>query len=98
MAEIGKVCARVWQQHSMLARCVEVSLTARWGEHLKLLEIPFDMAHLKPTEHEQLKPIIPLLLEKTSLDIHTALEFADSFNVSGKTYISYHAGNTLSAC
>ncbi|KAJ1677803.1 hypothetical protein EV182_005405, partial [Spiromyces aspiralis] len=83
LADIGKICARVWQQHAMLARCTEVSLAARWGEQLRLLGIVFDMGCLKPAEHERLRSIVPLLLENSALDVNLALGFADTFNISG---------------
>ncbi|KAJ1918265.1 hypothetical protein H4219_002737 [Mycoemilia scoparia] len=90
LAEIGKKCASIWQQHSMLTRCIEVSLAANWGEQLRLLDISFDMSLLKPAEHEKLLPLVPNILEKTALDINTVLEFSDAFNISESyTMIEY---------
>ena len=83
IAGIGLGAAALWQQRTFTVQLETLAKNAKWWEQLRLLVIPFEEDRFR-TEDGYVRQIIPKLLQKTSFDIITALEFAQDYNIEGE--------------
>ncbi|KAJ3027579.1 Kinetochore-associated protein 1, partial [Rhizophlyctis rosea] len=82
IAPIGIVSGMAWQQMGLKADSQRLAANGRWWHQFRLLDIPFDHAEFqKPTGDEYRRNLVPLLLKRTGLDLLTALEFGQSYNI-----------------
>ncbi|ORX95635.1 hypothetical protein K493DRAFT_371980 [Basidiobolus meristosporus CBS 931.73] len=90
-AAIGIGCATVWEQRGFYVNCKQLGANARWWHQLKILDIPFDDAQFRASKHsEYQRKLVPLLMEKTNLDILTVLEFGRAYDLEDDySYLEY---------
>ncbi|KAK9768761.1 hypothetical protein K7432_000363 [Basidiobolus ranarum] len=90
-AAIGLGCATVWEQRGFYVNCKQLAANARWWHQLKILDIPFDDAQFRASKHsEYQRKLVPLLMEKTNLDILTVLEFGRAYDLEDDySYLEY---------
>ncbi|KAJ3048663.1 hypothetical protein HK097_010321 [Rhizophlyctis rosea] len=82
IAPIGIVSGMAWKQMGLKADSQRLAANGRWWHQLRLLDIPFDHAEFqKPTNDDYRRGVVPQLLQRTGLDLLTALEYAQSYNI-----------------
>lgn len=82
IATIGRAAGAAWRQRSFQLDCQQLGTNARWWQQLRLLEIPFDEAAFRTNRGgEYQRQLVVPLLQKTSFDILTVLEFSRAYNI-----------------
>lgn len=82
IATIGCAAGAAWSQRSFQLDCQQLGTNARWWQQLRLLEIPFDEAAYRTSRGgEYQRGVVVPLLQKTSFDLLTVLEFSRTYNI-----------------
>jgi hypothetical protein len=86
IARMGMGAARVWQQRNLFVQLEQLAKNARWWTQLNLLKISFDEVRFRG-ESEYRRSLVRPLLDKTSLDITSVLEYAYDYDIEGKKFL-----------
>eukprot|EP00742_Colponemidia_sp_Colp-10_P013652 GILJ01015436.1.p1 GENE.GILJ01015436.1~~GILJ01015436.1.p1 ORF type:complete len:1444 (-),score=284.33 GILJ01015436.1:57-4322(-) len=84
LAKIGIDCGLLWCQHAVVAEMRNLETNSKWWHQFTLLDIPFDyklFVEGKEKDSRYQKSLVPVLLEKTSMDIYTVLDFCREYRV-----------------
>ncbi|RKP17116.1 hypothetical protein ROZALSC1DRAFT_24533 [Rozella allomycis CSF55] len=83
LASIGMACGNLWNQRSFFVDCQQLEKNGIWWYHLNLLEIPFDNVKFRTSKFgEYQKTLIPMILEKSDLDISSVKDYCECFDIN----------------
>ncbi|KAI9349126.1 rough deal protein C-terminal region-domain-containing protein [Obelidium mucronatum] len=79
---VGAATGMAWNQRSFQISCQDMAKNARWWHQFNLLNIPVETDMFKNNSNSDYqRTVIPMLLNKTGMDILTALEFARTYKI-----------------
>jgi hypothetical protein len=83
LCAVGAICGSFWQQRSITVECVEQLNKSSWWQQFKLLDIPYHSSDFnsKPERPVLLRKYLKPLLQNSSMDLVTGMEFAQQFHV-----------------
>ncbi|KAJ3130716.1 hypothetical protein HK100_007634 [Physocladia obscura] len=81
-AVVGVACGLAWNQAGYQADCQTLAKNAKWWHQFSLLNIHVDTDAFNMSRMgEYQRKFVPIILEKTGLDVLTALEFSRAYGV-----------------
>jgi hypothetical protein len=84
IANVAIVVATVWGQRGFQVQCQAHATNAKWYHQFRLFSIPYEERSFSSGKDTQYKrSFISLILQKSSMDLFTALEFARNYNIEG---------------
>ncbi|KAJ3224738.1 Kinetochore-associated protein 1 [Clydaea vesicula] len=83
VANIGTTAAVVWGQRQFQVQCMALAMQSKWYYQFRLLGIPFDERAFQSSgvSGDYQRTLVSIFLEKSSMDVLAALEFARNYNI-----------------
>ncbi|KAL7749199.1 hypothetical protein RI367_005350 [Sorochytrium milnesiophthora] len=98
LTNVGEAAAIAWGNHDYVVQFKLMARTGRWLQQLKLLEIPFPEAQFHTCRDGSVqRSIVPLLVQKTSRDLLTCLEFSRAYFIEDDFVLSEYIKQVLCA-
>ncbi len=83
IANCGLGAAAVWQQRTFAVQLETLAKNSKWWQQMRLLGISFDEDKFR-TDDGYRRDLLPLLLQKTSMDLLTAIDYVSDYNIEGR--------------
>jgi hypothetical protein len=84
VAEVGTASAVAWSQRTFQVDCKTLASNAYWWKQFNLLDIAFDETAFRSCKDGSYQQsLVPILLQRTSMDLMTSLEFSRAYHIDG---------------